>query len=231
MCEYTRSNQSLFFTFRYNEEESAVVNARCMAASGLPFIRRGLIYRTVSLGDSSVVIGDREYEGSVAEATFSEHTCGPAPYCTGDTTDADVVSTLLEGVGQVSLVATYRENRAYDPVRRDTIRATLLGAVVGGVSYGDLRPVAVDDDLSPPGLDVRVGPNPSRGAVTAWVTLGDARDAEVSVLDALGRVVRSVPIVGGGAVALDLSGQPAGVYVVRLEVGARSASSRVVVVR
>ena len=88
---------------------------------------------------------------------------------------------------------------------------------------------------APGGLGVSVRPNPSRGRTEVVVSLAQAQDVRVVVLDARGRevaVVLSGPVAPGErALSLDTSAWPAGVYVVRVVAGGQTASARLVVAR
>jgi hypothetical protein len=84
------------------------------------------------------------------------------------------------------------------------------------------------------GLGVSVSPNPAGGRVEVAVTLMEAGPVRVVVLDALGRevaVVLNGEAAGTRSVGLDVSGWPAGVYVVRATAGDRVETTRLTVVR
>ncbi|HEX8384571.1 MAG TPA: T9SS type A sorting domain-containing protein, partial [Rubricoccaceae bacterium] len=80
-------------------------------------------------------------------------------------------------------------------------------------------------------LALSVGPNPARGAATAYVGT-PAGPAVVAVYDALGRRVARVEVEGGASsVAVPLAGLSPGLYVVRLTAGSEARSVRLVVTR
>jgi hypothetical protein len=85
------------------------------------------------------------------------------------------------------------------------------------------------------GLAVSVRPNPSSGAVTISVAVAAASSVRVVVVDALGRTVvmlhDGVSPAGDLSLALNTSRLAPGVYVVRAESGASSATARLVVSR
>ncbi len=115
-----------------------------------------------------------------------------------------------------------------------------LGGVVGNVPGWTFRTVlpVVAGEAAPEALErvgVSVRPNPAGGRVEVVVRAAEAGAARVVVVDALGR---EVAVVLDGAVsagetvaALDTSGWPAGVYVVRAAVGGQTATARLVVAR
>ena len=96
---------------------------------------------------------------------------------------------------------------------------------------GARQPVATEVAPSA-GLDVAVYPNPTTGPVTVAVELAAPAEVRAEVYDALGRRVAAADArlgVGFGSVPVDLTGLPAGVYVVRV-VASEVAASRVVTV-
>ena len=96
-----------------------------------------------------------------------------------------------------------------------------------------LAPAAVSAEAAPgQSLALAVGPNPTRGAATAFVS-GPAGEQTVEVLDALGRRVAfetETVAAGRRTVALP-AGLAPGVYVVRVGAGAETQTVRLVVVR
>ena len=95
------------------------------------------------------------------------------------------------------------------------------------------RPATVSTEEDPrDGLALAVGPNPSRGTATAFVT-GPAGEQTVEVLDALGRrVARTSGFATAGRREVPMpSGLTPGLYVVRVTAGAETRTVRFVVVR
>ena len=86
----------------------------------------------------------------------------------------------------------------------------------------------------PPELSVSVFPNPARERATVRVTLPAAGHARIDVLDVLGRVVAVLHegSLAAGARSFSLSTErlPAGVYVVRADLGKAGAASRTMTV-
>lgn len=112
--------------------------------------------------------------------------------------------------------------------------------VAGGVDspfitrYETLGVVSTEPSAVGQALTLSVGPNPTSGSATAWLSLGEALRAEVSVYDLLGRRVwRQEGPLGAGpqTVALDASAWAPGLYVVRVEAGGSVASARLIVAR
>lgn len=95
--------------------------------------------------------------------------------------------------------------------------------VVEAQGFG--APTAGEEGPMPPGLEVRVGPNPARGAVTFRVEA----PARLAVVDALGR--RVVEAEGRGPFVWDAGDAAPGVYVWRVEAGGAVRTGRVVVAR
>ena len=90
---------------------------------------------------------------------------------------------------------------------------------------------------TPGRTSLTVGPNPARGGgvVTLGLTLDEASDVQIDVFDAVGRRVARIADgrLGAGeqALAWEAAGQPSGVYVVRVRVGAERFERRVTLVR
>lgn len=80
-----------------------------------------------------------------------------------------------------------------------------------------------------------VGPNPVRGAATVRFTLDRAQDVRVALYDVLGREVAVVAEgafgIGQATAQIDAADLPAGLYVLRLEGEAASATRQISVVR
>ena len=115
------------------------------------------------------------------------------------------------------------------------------GRLYASTRYGVWRtaePLAVAGEASPEASErfgVSVRPNPAGGRVEVVLRAAEAGTARVAVVDARGR---EVAVVLDGAVAagetvraLETSGWPAGVYVVRASVDRETASARLVVAR
>ena len=90
-----------------------------------------------------------------------------------------------------------------------------------GLAALTLSPVSGESSPALSDLRIEVYPNPTTGPLT----LRGVSATEAEIYDTLGRRVRSVTLGTGSEVPLDLSGLPAGVYVVR----AGSMTTRVVV--
>lgn len=97
----------------------------------------------------------------------------------------------------------------------------LTYARVGGAEYGtSLFPVATEDVPQESDVALAIFPNPSRGSVTARLSLNASQRVTLVVYDVLGRRVLSdalgVRTAGETVHRLDLAALPAGVYLVRL---------------
>lgn len=74
-------------------------------------------------------------------------------------------------------------------------------------------------------VDISVFPNPSNGLFN--VTSSSIRSADVVVYNSLGSVV-SVQHITGGNLAVDLTDQPAGVYLLQVKTSAQTATTRII---
>ncbi len=113
-----------------------------------------------------------------------------------------------------------------------------LGGSNPGWTFRTVLPVVAGEagpSEAPARLGLSVRPNPAGGRVEVALTLVEASAARVVVVDALGREVAAVldgaVAAGERVAALDTSGWPAGVYVVRAAVGGQTATARLVVAR
>ena len=209
----------------------------CRIGGGVPLSSNTypfLYYQPDSVEVRTVEVGGREMTRETAIASFSYDYCGIR--CEVYET-ARVRSLLVDGVGQVELEATYakRDRTRGVDVRRDTLRARLVGAEVGGVVYGRIRPVSAGPAPPRPSVSFAAYPNPTAGGVTLSFSLAVPADVAVDVLDVTGRTVRAATLgrraAGPGTSRLSLGGLPAGAYVVRLRVGGAVATVPVAVAR
>ncbi len=102
-----------------------------------------------------------------------------------------------------------------------------------GAVYITGRVSTASERASGGGLALSAWPNPARGRLSVAVRAG-ASQARLALYDVLGREVLSARVAPGSAahvVPLDVSGLPAGVYLVRLRAGDRSLTRRLTVAR
>ena len=94
---------------------------------------------------------------------------------------------------------------------------------------------AVDDRPSDSVLDVQLYPNPAHSRTTLALDLRQAAEVRADVFDALGRHVLTLDAgrLGAGfqSLPVDLSGAPAGLYIVRIQAGVEVASRTLTLVR
>ena len=110
--------------------------------------------------------------------------------------------------------------RIADAASADTVR----------VPFEPVYVVPNEPGPEPQPLAVRLAPNPAAGTTAVSVEAGRAERADVTVFDALGRVVRRHEQPTGTAVPLDLRALPPGVYVVRARVAGRGGATERLVV-
>ncbi|PAP76531.1 T9SS type A sorting domain-containing protein [Rubrivirga marina] len=170
-----------------------------------------------------VAIGEQTVVREAGTAWWSYSYCG-TPCTTFRRTETR--STLLAGVGQVELEATYGVTDQGTPVRRDTLRARLVGAEVGGVAYGELRPVATE---AGPAARPTLHADPS--VTTGPVTVRAEASGWLAVFDLSGRRVLTTETAPSGRADLDLRSLPPGLYILRLVTAEGAATARVAVVR
>jgi hypothetical protein len=81
----------------------------------------------------------------------------------------------------------------------------------------------------------RISPNPTRGPVTAMITVTSTKPATLELIDLAGRVIQSRRVEASGPgsipVTIDLAVPGSGLYWLRFHQGGEAASARVMVVR
>ena len=109
----------------------------------------------------------------------------------------------------------------------------LVYARIGNVLYGE-NPVATAGDAAPPAteaLAVRLGPNPARTATTLRLEGRAGATARVTLLDRLGRRVRTAETVVPGELQIETADLAVGLYVVQIEIDGEALTRRFVVAR
>jgi len=105
-------------------------------------------------------------------------------------------------------------------------------SITGGTPGFSANAPSVTPSLN--GLEVSVYPNPSNGEMTLAVQSETDRSLNLTVVDALGRVVRNIELNEGAVFnyQLDLSKEPAGIYYLRLRSESGEANvQRIVIAR
>lgn len=183
--------------------------------------------------------------GAAGVATFDPDAYAFGPVIPIPEADTRSVSSLAVDVGRGHLTLGRPDpDNPYGASGTATVHALATGAVEATYEAGVfptfiLVDAAAGTSTEPPAVvafEVSVPhPNPAVGAARLTVTLEAPAEVYVSVVDALGRTIRSlVPSAlpaGAQEVALDVSGLPAGVYVVRLATERGTASRRLTVAR
>ncbi|MBH8559501.1 T9SS type A sorting domain-containing protein [Hymenobacter negativus] len=106
--------------------------------------------------------------------------------------------------------------------------ATVGTASVGFLASLAASPLATADAVALPGFTL--SPNPAHGAATVQLpAVPGAATATLTVLDALGRAVRTGSAPTNARAALDLAGLVPGLYIVRVQAGGSAATRRLVV--
>ncbi|MGI4866426.1 MAG: T9SS type A sorting domain-containing protein [Janthinobacterium lividum] len=105
----------------------------------------------------------------------------------------------------------------------------LAGNSVNGVGFlAEISDVALPTRATTPLAEDALYPNPAHGTTTVRVPAGTG-PATLTLVDALGRTVRTQPATAGTDNALDLSGLAPGVYALRVQLGEALATRQVVV--
>ena len=101
--------------------------------------------------------------------------------------------------------------------------------------FSGIAPVAAEPGVTPTGLALSVAPNPTRGSAALTLRLPSAVEAHIAAYDVLGRRVALLHdgslAAGTHTFALDATGLPAGVYVVRATAGASAVTGQLTLVR
>jgi hypothetical protein len=149
---------------------------------------------------------------------------------------------FVEGAGTTSEPQTYRFTDADQPYAADSLRYRLKQVDVGGTATLT-DPITIARG-GPAGLELLgTAPNPASRQVTVRYGIPKAAASEtrgparLRLYDLLGREVRSVRLDGRGMAAgrhetaLDVSGLPSGMYLLRLEAGGEAVTRKLTVVR
>ena len=159
--------------------------------------------------------------------------------------DLDVVVVGNFGVAPRTVRAPFDAGTWHDVFSRETVDAS--GATDLTLAAGEWRvyssaeidpptPVAGEPAAGPAAFGIaRAFPNPATDRLAVRYTLDAAADVRLEAFDALGRRVAALDAgpraAGAHEAALDLSGLPSGVYVVRLAAGPQADAVRVTVLR
>ncbi len=228
---YNGSNGTVYDTVALSgtiDDEGAGVGALWFARSG---VQNGAPDGLALVDDGGAVVQFLSDEGTLTAAD------GPAAGMTSD--DLGVAETSGTPTGySLQLTGT---GSSYADFSWAGPQAHTRGSVNAGQTFttpgsrqavaAEGRPVADDAGA---GLDVAVYPNPATGPVTVAVELAAPAEVRAEVYDALGRRVAAADArlgAGFGSVPVDLTGLPAGVYVVRVAAGEAIASRVVTVAR
>lgn len=209
-------------------------NSLCRSRSGFPFGTIGttsypFLYGPTPIGLGTVDVGGITYAVETARGQFVNSYQSP-PRPPFAFTSTKVESVLAAGIGIVETTVIESHNENSVPFNRDTLRVHLVGAVVGGQTYGRIDPVASEAGPAVSALSVRIGPNPARRATTVQVG-GAVSETVLRVIDIRGRVVRETVVAAGASTVLDVTGLAPGVYSVWAEAAGDVAVERLVVVR
>lgn len=166
------------------------------------------------------------------------------------TTDVFVAKLLDAGTaGSFVWAQQGGGSNSYDDAQALTVTGTgvqVAGRTTGPTAFGgtvlpapgaEAGFLAILTDATPtataPGalaLELAVLPNPAYGRATVQVpAVPGAATATLTVLDALGRTLRTQPAALNARASLDLTGFAPGLYAVRMQAGATTATRRLVV--
>ncbi len=124
--------------------------------------------------------------------------------------------------GQTTATATGLPTGDYSVVVTDANGCTAMASVGVVSGTGDVNGWA----------GISIAPNPTSGQVLVKWTPGTADHVAVNILDVTGRVVAtSAGTASAGQMSFDLSGQPFGVYFVKLTVGGNTLVQRLLLAR
>ncbi|MEL6616434.1 MAG: T9SS type A sorting domain-containing protein, partial [Bacteroidota bacterium] len=143
---------------------------------------------------------------------------------------ADVGWTSGRGTDKVTTNGGLTWESVFDldgSVNRFEFFGDTLGFAMGQEVYRLAFPVAAEPEPGPLALSVQATPNPASGAVT-W-RIRNTRAGRLTVVDALGRTVATLPVAPGSeSLTWDARGLAPGVYHARLVSDGRAATARVV---
>ncbi|RZK57643.1 MAG: T9SS type A sorting domain-containing protein [Hymenobacter sp.] len=159
------------------------------------------VARLVDAGPSATFAWAQRAGGPGNDSAYELALSGAMPVVAGSFN-----ATANFGTQTITNAALYSEN-AYLAVLAPGVLATSAGsAAAAGLSY----------------------PNPAHGTATVRVPASTS-PATLTLLDAVGRVVRTYPAPAGADVAFDLAGLAPGVYALRVQAGNATATQQLVV--
>ncbi len=160
---------------------------------------------------TTVEVDDESVPGAEDGAVYVTPSVGFGPYSYTWSNGSTDESLLNVPAGDYSVTITDRAGCS------ETVSATV--GIVSGVE--DIESLRL----------MQLAPNPTQGLATLELRFAKAEDVRIEVVNAIGQVVwsQSAGHTAGGAFPIDLSGQPAGIYQVRVAVHDQVRTARLMV--
>lgn len=144
------------------------------------------------------------------------------------TSDVPWCNVTNSGSGNGTIVADYTEN-ATDSTRSATITITALDIPSQHVSLVQrAKGVSVQENAQE---QFRIFPNPSNGKFSIIYSGRTNRCLDITILDLTGRIIHSAKIDTSKEQTFDLSGFPAGFYIVRMNEGTKTVNRRLLITK
>jgi len=237
---------------RPNEAAALALGASAVAVTGTSTGTSGKTdYATVVYSLSGTELWSQRFDGPPGKDDAAKDVA-MAPdgrvFVTGTSMGAndrgDFITVRYSAAGLQEYAARYNSPADNDEQATSIALDSRLNFIVLGNSFAagnyDLMVVKYDSAVSgavteqgrpqPRGTALTVGPCPARGLARATWSSVLAGPASLAVFDAAGTVRDRVAVAAGLAgTSLDLSGLVPGVYLVRLEAGAKSAAAKLIV--
>jgi hypothetical protein len=192
---------------------------RGFAADGTPRINPTTGQPTTYMFSGDPVLGTGWVDPNAPADVRLQLSSGPFQMFPGDTQNVTVAIVVGQGTDRLSSISLLK-------FRDQQVQAVFD---YGAVLDVPLRPLPGRLTLAAP------RPNPARGAFALDLACAQAGRGEVEVFDVGGRrvITRDLGLLEAGShpVTLDLSGRPAGLYMVRIRQAGETAGTRVLLLR
>lgn len=159
---------------------------------------------TISFGTSPLVVAIDNGNGSATASAFQ----GNAPY------------SFLWSTGDTSATATNLPSGTY------TVVATDANGCTGQATVDVLSGTKGIETL----VGLSISPNPTSGRFVVKLALNSIETVLISIVDITGReLARTTDTTAGGQFGFDISGQPAGIYLLKVSVGSGVIARKIIV--
>ena len=200
-----------------------------IAVNGTHVYAAGIFRTTMGIGNTSIT--SRYPQSNVWVARFDDlgsassfawvQQAGSQPTGAYSQDDARATSLALGGAGMIYVGGSAYPAAVFGSLTLGANATGFLATIQDGTALPTAAPV--------PLADLRLFPNPAHGTVTIQLpAISGATMATLTILDALGRTLRTQTAATNAKVEPDLTGLPPGIYAVRVQADSGTATRRLV---